>query len=125
MSWGYSLEHFDLTKRLLTEVPLECRVLGIESEEFAALLEGRENLWIYASNIAELTFSRFRINHPRNAVLVSIIYPGQVDLLDLAPFGDRPVEARVEIPMTAAPVGGGCGRRPLRPLPGPHHVSAL
>lgn len=105
VSWGYSLEHFDLTKRLLTEVPLQCRVLGIESEEFAALLKERENLWIYASNIAEFTFSRFRIDHPRNAVLVSIIYPGQVDLLDLAPFGDRPVEARVEIPMTAAPVG--------------------
>jgi SAM-dependent methyltransferase len=105
VSWGYSLEHFDLTKRLLTEVPLECRVLGIESEEFAALLKERENLWIYASNIAEFTFSRFCIDHPRNAVLVSIIYPGQVDLLDLAPFGDRPVEARVEIPMTAYSVG--------------------
>lgn len=105
VSWGYSLEHFERTKRLLTEVPLECRVLGLESEEFAQLLRERENLWIYASNIAEFTFSRFRINHPRNAVLVSIIYPGQVDLLDLAPFADRPVEARVEIPMTAASVG--------------------
>jgi len=39
VSWGYSLEHFDRTKRLLTEVPLECRVLGIESEEFAASVE--------------------------------------------------------------------------------------
>jgi SAM-dependent methyltransferase len=105
VSWGYSLEHFDLTKRLLTEVPLECRVLGIQSEELAELLRERENLWIYASNVAEFTYSRFRIDHPRNAVLVSIIYPGQVDLLDLAPFGDRPVEARVEIPMTAFSVG--------------------
>ncbi len=105
VSWGYSLDHFDLTRRLLTEVPLECRVLGIQSEEFAALLRERENLWIYASNIAEFTYSRFRIDHPRNAVLLSIIYPGQVDLLDLAPFADRPVEARVEIPMSASSVG--------------------
>ena len=105
VSWGYSLERFDLTKRLLTEVPLQCRVLDIKSEELAALLRERENLWIYASNIAEFTYSRFRLDHPGNAVLVSIIYPGQVDLLDLAPFGDRPVEARVEIPMTAFSVG--------------------
>lgn len=105
VSWGYSLEHFSLTKRLLTEVPLECRVMGIESEDFAALLRERENLWIYASNIAEFTYSRFRIDHPKNAVVVSIVYPGQVELLDLAPFGDRPVEARVEIPLTAVPVG--------------------
>lgn len=105
VSWGYALERFALTRRLLTEVPLESRVMGIESEELAELLRERENLWIYSSNIAEFTFSRFRIDHPGNAVLASIVFPGQVDLLDLAPFGDRPVEARVEIPMTAVPVG--------------------
>src|SRR5262249_36436755 len=32
-------------------------------------------------------------------------YPGQMQLLDLAPFGDRPVDVGFEIPLAASPVG--------------------
>jgi SAM-dependent methyltransferase len=103
-SWCYALDHFDETRRLLTEVPLEVRLQGIQSPDFLEYLRHERNLWIYASNIVEFTYGRLRLDHPENGVIVSVVYPGQVQLLDLAPFGDRPVEVSYEIPLTAAPV---------------------
>jgi SAM-dependent methyltransferase len=52
----------------------------------------------------EFTFGGLCFDHPTNAAIVSIVYPGQIELLDLAPFGDRPVEVRLEIPLAAAVV---------------------
>lgn len=104
-SWRYALDHFDETRRLLTEVPLHVRLEGIQSPDFCEFLQHGRNLWIYSSNIVEFTYSRMRLDHPENAVIVSVVYPGQVQLLDLAPFGDRPVEVRYEIPLAASPAG--------------------
>lgn len=104
-SWRYALDHFDETRRLLTDVPLHIRLDGIQSPGFLDYLRRERNLWIYASNIVEFTYSELQLDHPENAVLVSVVYPGQVQLLDLAPFGDRPVTVRYEIPLAASPVG--------------------
>ena len=104
-SWRYALDHFDETRRLLTEVPLQVRLEGIQSPGFLEYLRHQRNVWIYASNIVEFTYGRLRLDHPENAVIVSVVYPGQMQLLDLAPFGDRPVEVFYEIPLTASPVG--------------------
>jgi SAM-dependent methyltransferase len=104
-SWRYALDHFDETRRLLTEVPLQVRLEGIQSPGFLEYLRHERNLWIYASNIVEFSYGRLRLDHPENAVIVSVVYPGQMQLLDLAPFGDRPVEVCYEIPLTASPVG--------------------
>jgi SAM-dependent methyltransferase len=104
-SWRYALDHFDETRRLLTEVPLHVRLEGIQSPGFCEFLRQERNLWIYSSNIVEFTYSRMRLDHPENAVIVSMVYPGQMQLLDLAPFGDRPVDVRFEIPLAASPVG--------------------
>lgn len=103
VSWKYALDRFELTRRLLTEVPLEVRVEGLESPGFGRFLLEHENLWLYCSNIVEFTYTRLRIAKPANSVVTSIVYPGQVDILDLARFGDLPVEVRCEIPMTATP----------------------
>ncbi|MFT4587475.1 MAG: SAM-dependent methyltransferase [Candidatus Binatia bacterium] len=104
-SWKYALDHFDLTKSLLADESLEIRTEGIESESFGAFISGAENVWIFCSNIVEFVFSGLQFGHPSNAVMVSVVYPGQVELLDLAPFGDRPVEVHFKIPLEATPVG--------------------
>src|SRR5262245_28366118 len=104
-SWRYALDHFEETRRLLTDVPLHVRLEGIQSPGFCEFLRQGRNLWIYPSNIVEFTYSRMRLDHPENTVMVSVVYPGQMQLLDLAPFGDRPVDVRFEIPLAASPVG--------------------
>ena len=103
-SWRYALDHFDETRRLLTEVPPACALKGF-SPSFCDFVCHTRNLWIYASNIVEFTYSQMRLNHPDNAVIVSVVYPGQMQLLDLAPFGDRPIDVRYEIPLAASAAG--------------------
>jgi SAM-dependent methyltransferase len=104
LSWKYSLDHFELTKTLLTRVPLETRVESIDGDAFAELLREGHDIWLFCSNIAEFTRSQLRFDHPGNAVVTAVIYPGQVDILDLAPFGDRPVMVDCAIPMQAAAI---------------------
>ncbi|HEV2840848.1 MAG TPA: class I SAM-dependent methyltransferase [Chthoniobacterales bacterium] len=105
VSWKHALDHFDLTKGLLVGVPLQVRTESIDSDSFSNFVRHSENVWLYCSNIVEFTFGGLRFDHPSNAALVSLVYPGQIELLDLAPFGDRPVEVRLEIPLKAAVVG--------------------
>ena len=105
VSWKHALDHFDLTKGLLAGVPLHVRTESIDSDSFTSFIRHSENLWMFCSNIVEFTFGGLRFDHPSNAALVSLVYPGQVELLDLAPFGDRPIEVRFEIPLKAAVVG--------------------
>ena len=102
-SWQYALDHFDITKTLLTEV--NTRIEGLESPAFAEFFRTGRNLWLYCSNIVEFKYMKLRFDHPSNVILLSIVYPGQVDLLDLAPFGNVPVEVVYQIPMTASVVG--------------------
>jgi len=104
VSWKHALDHFDLTKGLLAEVPLQVRTESIASDSFVDFIRHSENVWMFCSNIVEFIFGGLRFDHPTNAAMVSIVYPGQIELLDLAPFGDRPVEVRLEIPLKAAVV---------------------
>lgn len=101
-SWQYAFEHFDFTKQILTEVPLEIRSEPMESEGFRDWIREQNNLWIYCSNITEFHFFDLEFANPTNVVLLQIIYPGQVQLLDLAPLGGGPVKVNFEIPLKAA-----------------------
>jgi hypothetical protein len=100
-SWQYAFEHFDLTKRLLTEVPLDIRTEPMESQSFSSWIRERNNLWIYASNITQFHFFDLEFADPSNVVVLQIIHPEQPQLLDLAPISGGPVKARFEIPLRA------------------------
>jgi hypothetical protein len=105
-SWQYAFEHFDLTKKLLTEVPLDIRTEPMESEGFSRWIRGQSNLWVYCSNITEFHYFDLEFEDPSNVVLLQIIYPGQTQLLDLAPLGGGPVRVKFEIPLRAERLNG-------------------
>lgn len=98
-SWQYVFSNFELTKQILTEVPLEIRNDPMESDSFRTLIRDQKNLWIYCSNITEFHYFDLEILHPSNAVVLQIIYPDQVQLLDLASYETGPVKIKFEIPL--------------------------
>jgi hypothetical protein len=98
-SWQYAFENFDLTKRLLTEVPLEIRTEPMESDSFSRWIRDQDNLWIYASNITQFHFFELEFANPTNVVILQIIHPQQTQLLDLAPLAGGPVKVKFEIPL--------------------------
>ena len=100
-SWQYAFENFELTKQILSEVPLEIRTEPMESESFSAWIRGQNNLWIYASNITQFHFFDLEFSNPSNVVLVQIIHPNRPELLDLAPLSGGPVKVKFEIPLAA------------------------
>jgi hypothetical protein len=105
-SWQYAFEHFEETKRLLTEVPLEIRTEPMESDGFRNWIREQNNLWIYASNITEFHFFELEFANPTNVVLLQIIFPGDVQLLDLAPLSGGPVRVDFHIPLKAERIDG-------------------
>lgn len=105
-SWQYAFEHFDLTKQILTDVPLEIRTEPMESEGFRSWIRDQNNLWIYASNITEFHFFNLEFANPTNVVLLQIIFPGDVQLLDLAPLAGGPVRVDFHIPLHAERTDG-------------------
>jgi hypothetical protein len=100
-SWQYAFENFDLTKKLLTEVPLEIRTEPMESETFSAWIREQNNLWIYASNITQFHYFDLEFADTSNVVVIQIIHPEQPQLLDLAPLSGGPVKVKFEIPLRA------------------------
>ena len=98
-SWQYAFENFALTKQILTEVPLEIRTEPMESEGFSEWIRGQNNLWIYCSNITQFHYFDLEFSNPTNVVLLQIIYPGQLQLLDLEPLSGGPVKVKFEIPL--------------------------
>jgi hypothetical protein len=100
-SWQYALENFELTKNILTEVPLEIRTEPMESGSFREWIRAQNNLWIYCSNITEFHYFDLEFADPSNVVLVQIIFPGKLQLLDLAPVSGGPVKVKFEIPLRA------------------------
>ena len=100
-SWQYAFEHFDLTKKILTEAPLEIRTEAMESDGFRNWIRDQNNLWIYASNITEFHFFDLEFANPTNVVLLQIIFPGDVQLLDLAPLSGGAVKVDFHIPLKA------------------------
>jgi hypothetical protein len=104
-SWQYAFEHFDLTKQILAEAPLEIRNEPMESESFSQWIRAQNNLWIYASNITEFHYFDLEFRDPTNVVVVQIIYPGwSAQVLDIAPLSGGPVRVRFEIPLVAEPI---------------------
>jgi hypothetical protein len=101
-SWQYAFKHFDLTRQILTQVPLDIRTEPMESYSFRGWIRRQNNLWIYASNITEFHYFNLEFLDPTNVVLLQIIYPGlKADLLDLAPLAGGPVKVKFEIPLQA------------------------
>lgn len=101
-SWQYAFENFELTKRILSEVPLEIRSEPMESYSFRGSIRRQNNLWIYSSNITEFHYFDLEFADPTNVVLLQIIYPGQApQILDLAPLSGGPVKVKFEIPLKA------------------------
>lgn len=100
-SWQYAFEHFDLTKKILSEVPLEIRTEPMESDDFRSWIRAQNNLWIYSSNITEFHYFDLDFADTSNVTLLQIIYPGDVQLLDLAPLAGGPVKVYYEIPLRA------------------------
>jgi 2-iminobutanoate/2-iminopropanoate deaminase len=103
-SWQYALEHFELTKKIMLESPLEIRNEPMESDTFREFIRGGENIWIYASNITEFHYFDLDFDHPDNAVVLQIIHPEQPQLLDLASHAGAPVKVKFEIPLRAEPL---------------------
>jgi hypothetical protein len=100
-SWQYAFENFDLTKQILSEVPLDIRTEPMESETFSEWIRNQNNLWIYASNITQFHYFDLEFADTSNVVLVQIIHPEQPQLLDLAPLAGGPVKVNFEIPLRA------------------------
>jgi hypothetical protein len=100
-SWKIAFDHFDLTKQILREVPLDIRTVPMESESFSRWIREQNNLWIYCSNITQFHFFDLEFADPTNVVLLQIIHPGQPQLLDLAPLSGGPVRVHFEIPLRA------------------------
>lgn len=100
-SWKIAFDHFDLTKQILSEVPLDIRTVPMESETFSSWIRDQNNLWIYASNITQFHFFNLEFADPSNVVVIQIIHPDQPQLLDLAPLSGGPVRVHFEIPLRA------------------------
>ena len=100
-SWQYAFENFELTKQILSEVPLEIRTEPMESDSFSKWIRRQNNLWIYASNITQFHFFDLEFANPTNVVVLQIIHPDQPQLLDLAPLSGGPVRVKFEIPLRA------------------------
>lgn len=98
-SWQYAFEKFDLTKRLLSEAPLDIRTEPMESPSFSEWIRNQNNVWIYASNITQFHYFDLEFANPTNVVLLQIIHPEQPQLLDLAPLSGGPVKVNFEIPL--------------------------
>ena len=101
LSWQYAFEHFSLTKRILGEVPLEIRNEPMESESFSRYIRAQNNVWIYASNVTEFHFFDLEFANPTNCAVVQIIFPGNEEILDLAPLSGWPVKVDFQIPLKA------------------------
>jgi hypothetical protein len=101
-SWQYAFEHFDLTKQILSEVPLEIRGEPMESDSFSEWIRAQDNVWIYASNITEFHYFDLEFSNPKNVVIVQLIKPSMsTEVLDLAPLSGGPVRVKFEIPLRA------------------------
>jgi len=100
-TWQYAFEKFELTRRFLSEVPLEIRTEPMEGNSFSEFIRRQSNLWIYCSNITEFHYFDLEFSDTSNVVVLQIIYPGQTQLLDLAPLSGGLVNVKFEIPLKA------------------------
>jgi hypothetical protein len=98
-SWRYALDHFDLTRGLLADVPVNTRVEAMHSEGFKEFVASEENLWIYCSNIFLFVFFDLTFRFPRNAVLFASYFE-ETEMLDLGTEAkSAPVTVHCRLPM--------------------------
>jgi hypothetical protein len=102
-SWRYALENFELTRRILSEVPIATRIDAMQSPGFADFVRDLDNAWIYCSNVLLFTHFELEIADPRNVVLCAR-YFDQLEILDLAAHAGRRVKVRCAIPMSVREV---------------------
>jgi len=100
-SWRYALDHYDLTRGLLADVPVHTRCEGMNEQTFKDFVAGQENLWMYCSNVFLFVFFDLTFRFPQNAALFAS-YFDETDMLDLATAGDGPVTVHCRIPMAIA-----------------------
>lgn len=97
-SWRYALDHFDLTRGLLADVPIHTRVEAMHTQSFKDFVAGQENLWMYCSNIFVFVFFDLTFRFPQNAAMFAS-YFDETDMLDLRTAGSAPVTVHCRIPM--------------------------
>lgn len=106
-SWQNVFANFDLTKQILSEVPLAIRTEPMESETFGNWIREQNNLWIYASNITEFHYFDLEFADPSNCVVVQLIFPGlRAEVMDLASLSGGPVKVHFRIPLEAERMDG-------------------
>ena len=97
-SWRYALDHFDLTRGLLADVPVHTRVEAMHAQNFKDWVAEQEDLWIYCSNIFLFVFFDLTFRFPENAVLFASYFDA-TEMLDLGAEGRAPVTVHCRIPM--------------------------
>lgn len=100
-SWRYALDQFDLTRGLLSDVPVHSRAEAMHAQSFKDFVAGEHNLWIYCSNIFLFVFFDLTFRFPQNAALFASYYD-QTEMLDLGTAGSGPVTVHCRIPMAVA-----------------------
>ena len=100
-SWRYALDHFQLTRELLTETPINTRIEAMESAAFSDFVADHENLWVYCSNVLLFVFFDLTFRFPQNAALFASYYD-EIEMLDLGGIGNGPATVHCRIPMTVA-----------------------
>src|SRR5262249_13051339 len=98
-SWRYALDHFDVTRGLLADVPVHTRTKAMHSQSFKDWVTGQENLWMYCSNVFLFVFFDLTFRFPENAAMFAS-YFDQTDMLDLGTAGAGPVSVHCRLPMT-------------------------
>jgi hypothetical protein len=101
-SWRYALDEFDLTRGLLTDVPINTRTVAMNAPTFQEFVANHPDLWIYCSNIFLFSFFDLTFRFPQNAAMFAC-YFDDTDMLDLGSAGEDPVTVHCRIPMA---IGG-------------------
>jgi hypothetical protein len=101
-SWRYALDHFDLTRGLLADVPVHTRIEAIHAQSFKDFVANGEDLWIYCSNIFLFVFFDLTFRFPQNAALFAS-YFADTEMLDLGKAGSAPRTVHCRIPMAIEP----------------------
>jgi hypothetical protein len=100
-SWRYALDHFELTGKILSQVPVHTRVEDMQSPSFHDFVANHENLWVYCSNVILFSFFDLSLHYPQNAALFASYYD-KTEMLDLGDYGDDPVTVHCRLPMSVS-----------------------
>jgi hypothetical protein len=97
-SWRYALDHYDLTRGLLADVPVHTRVEAMHEQSFKDFVANQGDLWMYCSNIFLFVYFDLPVRFPQNAALFASYFE-ETEMLDLAACGRTPVTVRCRLPM--------------------------